>query len=411
MILNLLVTSIILYLALLLAKAFLSLRYKSNFALPKHATVVEAVTVKRVTIVQPILSGDPLLEESLEHNLRCMHEFKDAPQVSFLWLIDDDDSEAQRIASKLQNVYSNIQVVFCPKVPEDLNPKAFKLQLALEHIRTPNIAIVDDDTMLSKQSLGQALYSLENSKATTIVTGLPYYLSGTSLWSRLVSHFVNNNSIVTYLPLLNFMEPLSINGMFYIMRKDELEQLGAFKSIWKQLSDDFAMACLIQDNGGKIIQTPTTHAVQTSVKDLKHYIQLMHRWFLFAQTQISHQRTSTTILVSLMLGLPALLLWTIVILSISALITSLANLAFGSLALVILYLLVFSILRHFTLRYLHKHFLQEPPSFSVALSLLAELLQPLHMLHALVHKRIVWRSRHIRLEADGKFSYIQDVTK
>lgn len=393
-----------LYLALLLSKAFLSLRYKRNFAVPKTNTIDKAIT-----ILQPILSGDPLLEQSLEHNLKWSHT---SPEISFLWLVDEDDSETIRIYKKLLATYPTIKVIYCPPVPKELNPKAFKLQLALEHVQTPYIAIVDDDTMLSKSSLAHALYSLTSSKEHGLVTGLPYYVSGNNnsnnVWSNLVAHFVNNNSIVTYLPLLNFIEPLSINGMFYVMRLRSLEELGGFKSIWKQLSDDFAMACLIQDSGNSIIQTPTTHAVQTHVRNFQHYRQLMHRWFLFAQTQVSHQNSIIVLLLSIILGLPSLLLWTIIGSFIYSCTTSL-NLS--SFLTVTICLLLFVVLRHSTLNYLHKQFLQESqqhPSFSIWLSLLAELGQPFHMLHAMVQKRIVWRSRKIRLEPNGQFSYIQD---
>jgi len=342
----------------------MSLRYQRRFDKPQTQTIDSDLT-----IVQPILSGDPLLKKCLEHNLQWS-------EVLFLWLIDENDFEAQRIGKELKETYSNIRIISCPPVPQELNPKAFKLHLALEHVTTAYMAIVDDDTMLSSEGLAQALYSLKTSDAA-IVTGLPYYIDsnrdGENLWSRLVAHFVNNNSIVTYLPLLNFMEPLSINGMFYVIERGRLEHIGGFKPIWHQLSDDFAMARLIQRNGGKIIQTPTTHAVQTSVKDSKHYIQLMHRWFLFAQTQITEQSLANRFLLGFVLGLPPLLLWVILFSSIYSFMTALLHLSFTPLILISICIVVFLMLRHIILKYLHKQFLSEPPNFSLALSLLAEL--------------------------------------
>ena len=391
----------------------LSLRYQRQFDKPSTADLEPDLLKSNLvdpnlTIVQPILSGDPLLKQCLEHHLKWS-------EVSFLWLIDEDDLEAQTIAKDLQKTYRNIQVLSCPTVPQELNPKAFKLQLALEHISSDYIAIVDDDTRLSKEGLAQALYSLRHSSKyglkhsqATIVTGLPYYSDGSNLWSNLVAHFVNNNSIVTYLPLLNFMEPLSINGMFYVMSRGGLERVGGFKTIWQQLSDDFAMARLVQTSGGKIIQTPTTHAVQTSVKDAKHYTQLMHRWFLFAQTQVTEQSLAIRILLGLMLGFPSILLWMIACLSIYSVITLVINQVFLPLFVISISLSLFILIRHKALKYLHKLFLIKPPNFSPALSLLAELLQPLHMLHALVQKNIVWRSRKIRLEKDGRFNYLHN---
>lgn len=50
-----------------------------------------------LTVLQPILSGDPTLESCLEANLSAHGE-----GTAFLWLVDDDDAEAQRIAEKLR---------------------------------------------------------------------------------------------------------------------------------------------------------------------------------------------------------------------------------------------------------------------------------------------------------------------
>ena len=48
--------------------------------------------------------------------------------------------------------------------------------------------------------------------------GASRYDVGATFWSSLTAHFVNNNSILTYLPVLAVLRPLTINGMFYVMR-------------------------------------------------------------------------------------------------------------------------------------------------------------------------------------------------
>jgi len=60
----------------------MSLRYQRRFDKPQTQTIDSDLT-----IVQPILSGDPLLKKCLEHNLQWS-------EVLFLWLIDEDDFEA-----------------------------------------------------------------------------------------------------------------------------------------------------------------------------------------------------------------------------------------------------------------------------------------------------------------------------
>ena len=47
------------------------------------------------TVVQPILSGDPRLESDLRANLQ------QTEAVEFYWLIDQSDTEAQRVAEQI----------------------------------------------------------------------------------------------------------------------------------------------------------------------------------------------------------------------------------------------------------------------------------------------------------------------
>ncbi|VDZ73845.1 Uncharacterised protein [Atlantibacter hermannii] len=47
-----------------------------------------------VTVMQPILSGDPALETVLDATVQNL------PEATFLWLIDVDDAEAARVTQR-----------------------------------------------------------------------------------------------------------------------------------------------------------------------------------------------------------------------------------------------------------------------------------------------------------------------
>jgi ceramide glucosyltransferase len=371
------------YLFLLITKAYLSLRYARGYSQRRF----DEESNEHLTIMQPVLSGDPLLESSLKHNLELA-----PPWISFLWLVDEDDTEAQRVTKKLAEEFKPIEIVLCPKVPERINPKSFKLDYAFDKIKTPLIAVLDDDTLLSNKSLEQARNAPQRAD---VYTGLPYYLPSKNFWSSLVAHFVNNNSIMTYLPLLNFMEPLSLNGMFYVIKKETLERVGGFKAILHQLGDDYAVAKLIRSQGGIIVQGIEPQGVQTSVTNFSHYLRLMQRWFLFAQLQVMDQSFKVKCLLLVFLGLPSILL----LVSIVSLITNWLG---------CFILLAVLVLRHFILRYLQQILFTELKDFSFLTSILSECLQPLHVLHAAFVKRIRWRSRIIRLQKNGTFRYLED---
>lgn len=369
------------YLAIQATKTFLSLRY---FGRHPEEDQVEG----SITILQPILGGDPALEQTLQANLQH------APAgVHFVWLVDDGDCAGLDVTQRLQDrTQCSVRIVRCPACGEGINPKSFKLHLALAEVTTEFVAVLDDDTILAPGHLQRGMAALAN---CDLYTGLPRYSSRGGPWSNLVAHFVNNNSIATYLSLLDATGPLTINGMFYVMRAETLRRMGGFEPIIGQLCDDYAIAQLVRQHGGRIRQGVTSQLLQTSLSGPRQYLRQMHRWFLFANVLVRDQSIGIQFLLVILLGLPPLLLW-----------FSFLCLAGGWPG--VLVLLVTLVVRHTLLRLMHRRVFNQPLSFSWLMSLVAELLQPIHLLHACLSPVIVWRSRRIRVGRRGSFSYLVD---
>lgn len=350
-----------LYLAIVGAKLALARRYIGTH--PETATAPGDVTV-----MQPILGGDPALEDALRRNLEQV-------DARFLWLVDDDDVDGQQVTDTLKD--ERVTIVRCPPVSGNANPKTVKLQRGLLLVETEFVAVLDDDTILTPGHLGRARFALQS---CTLYTGLPHYLPGTNIWSSLVAHFVNNNNALTYLPLLPLIGPLTINGMFYVMRTADLRAMGGFAPIAGALCDDYALASLVKQHGGTIRQGITRQSLRTTVTGPAQYVRLMHRWFLFANTLVRDQTFGVQVLLFIALGLPPILLW----------------IGFVTLSYA---LPVVLLMRHLMLRTAGE------TRLSILTSIVAELLQPLHWLHATLQHTLRWRTRRIALAADGTFSY------
>jgi ceramide glucosyltransferase len=369
----------VLYLTLLLAKAIAALIYSARHVRPEASD-----RTGEASLLQAILSGDPGLPTVLEDNLRAL------PRAEFFWLIDDNDSAAATLTHDLRREYPahRIHIMSFPPAPEGSNPKVFKLAAAWQRCTTPTCVVLDDDARLSARSLSALVAGLDQADLTT---ALPYYRAGDRLGSRLLAEFVNNNAALTYLPPLLFISPISINGMGYAIRKERLAGWGGFAPILNHLADDLAMAELVRAHGGKLLQTPHPVEMQTCVQSLRHYQQLMHRWFLFATLLLRQQSLAINALITLLLGTHPLLLW---LLLLSAMITPSATtlLALGVTAAG--RALVLCILQHrLTGRARHRPLL----------SLCSELLQPFHLLHAVVDRSIRWRSRSYRVFDNQRF--------
>ncbi|MFN8708024.1 MAG: glycosyltransferase, partial [Planctomyces sp.] len=235
-----------LYLGLLNLKCWLSLRVVLKDRRSSKAGIHEAGSADRgsrsndtfpsVTVAVPILSGDPLLSEKLCSTARTIAAI-DAT-ICVIWLVDESDLTGQQIVLELKQLFSIGRMVVCPDAPSDVNPKSYKLQIALDAATSEFFVVIDDDTTIDAPAILQAIRAM---KHCDLYTGLPCYQSDGRFWSRLLATFVNNNAAITYLPLLNFFPPISINGMFYIVRTERWRDSGGYTSLLQELCDDYAV--------------------------------------------------------------------------------------------------------------------------------------------------------------------------
>ncbi|MBS0660598.1 MAG: glycosyltransferase [Verrucomicrobia bacterium] len=377
-----LVVVALVWLALLLLRAGLAMSYAR-----RQPTDVAELRPGALTVAQAILSGDPLLEARLEANLRALRDQR------FIWLIDDDDVEAQRLTRALAARHPEVEVRLesCPLCPDGLNPKVWKLRRASPLATTPYLAVLDDDTLLPAASAAALVAAADRH---TVSTGLPQYEDGGDLPSALLAQFVNNSSIFTYLGTARLLAPFTLNGMGYVLRTEALGGLGHFEPIQRELTDDLALATLVRRRGGTIAQSTAPLLVRTAVRDLPHYAQLMHRWHVFALLLLRRQSAPVQLLIAGLHGLPPLLL--LAMLGLAALQPGLfaACVVAGvcglrALVLVAMQQRIFGGVRHRPI-----------------LSFVSELLQPLHLLHAACSRTIRWRTRRYRVRDTDDFSAV-----
>lgn len=373
-----------------------------------------------VTVAQPVLGGDPLLEKLLAANARNL-----SGDAQLVWLVDEDDHVGLDVTARLRGGFPGARIVRCPPCPAGLNPKLFKLQQALDLAATELFAVLDDDTVVSRETLQTACDAIARAPdgerwQVDLFTGLPLGRSGAGVWSRLVTHFINNNAALTYLPLLNWWPPLSINGMFYVLRCERLRQLGGFAAVQQQLCDDYAVHRLVTDSGGRVRQGVAFQEVTVSVGNARHYFGLMRRWFVFANRLVRDQGLAQQLVLALLLGLPPVL-WLAG--------TVCAVLSWWGLVV----LVVAVVARGWVLRRVMERVYgggtdegkREEMNDGCAdrsaaadwsfvatggISLVAEWLQPVHWLSAVGARTIRWRGRRLAVRRDGRIAAPGDLT-
>jgi len=352
------------------------------------------------TAVQPILSGDTRLEEDLTANLKNTEDMK------FIWLLDKSDSTAIKTVEKIlekENYSDRVEVYKLDDVPQEVNPKIFKLAQIVDKIKTEYTIIIDDDSVMDRKRLDE-LSIYEKDKSEWIATGIPFNSNISGFYSKLISAFINSNSIFSYFSMSFLKENRTINGMFYILRTDILKRYNAFEEIKYWLCDDLALATYLLSKNVRIIQSTIFCNVRNTVPDLKKYILLMKRWLLFGNVYMKNA-FSVNFLFMILLPtiLPTMLLFLSFYLGINYLLT-------------VFYLFISKVVLFYVIRlsiYRVKREEKEKKSEkTVFMTLLFQITQLLYELISefmlmytfLTPPVIIWRNKKIRVK-DGKIHY------
>ena len=368
------------YLLLFLVRWLLSLIYYK-----KGKSDVTDFPEELFTVVQPILSGDPRLESDLRANLQ------QTKTVEFYWLIDQSDTEAQRVANKIcqDELFSQrIRIFLIEDVPQGINPKSYKIEQVVEDLTRPYLIVLDDDSVIDFSKMGELTAYLGQE---VILTGIPYNQERSNFWSKLVAAFVNGNSLITYFTMAQVEANHSINGMFYILPVYLVKDQDLFTAIKDFLCDDLAVADFLSSKGVSIVQTRVTCNVRTTIKSATQYLLQMKRWLLFSSIYLKKHldfKVFTLIGLTSFLPLPIILL------------TLFLGRPYLLVALVLLLIKAIWMLLYRQSILMNQLHLDE-----VLYEVLNDFLLPWLFLYVLLTPPVInWRGRKIRV-TDGKIRY------
>ena len=382
---------------LILAVILLILKLIFSFVYFKRINSLEKnkIDESKYTVVQPILSGDTRLEDDLSANL------KNTDDMKFIWLVDKSDSLARQTVENIlknKNYSSRVEVYYLDDVPQEVNPKVFKLSQAVKKIKTEYTVILDDDAVIDRKKLDE-LSIYEKDKTEWIVTGIPYNYNIKGFYSKLISAFINSNSIFSYFSMSFLKENKTINGMFYILRTNILKKYSAFEEIKYWLCDDLALATYLLSKNVKIIQSTIFCNVRNTVPSFRKYILLMKRWLLFSNVYMKNSFSIKFLFIILLpVFLPAILLF--------------LSFYFGiNHFIMIIVLFVGKVgLFHIVRLFIYQSEIQKKGNFfhkadELPYELISEFLLPFILVYTLLTPPvIIWRNKKIRVK-DGKIHY------
>jgi len=337
------------------------------------------------SVIQPIVSGDCNLEQSLRTNV------KNGGNANFIWIVDETDQEAGRIVKKIKEETGKaIKIITAKDIPNEKNEKVYKQKLALPYAREFFIA-ADDDVILSFDQL----YKLKDklSRQDCVITGLPYYRMGYDFFTNLVVGFVNGNTLLTYLVIAGLGAVGSLNGMFYMAKKDTFIHLNIFEKIEDKLSDEYEIAKILRNKNIQIIQSTCPCSVGTTIENFSHYMNLMRRWMVFANIYMAEKlQFSTLLTIVVPTALPLLIfIHTLIIRN------------FRILPIILGIQMLIAFLNYYQRR---KYFKIKEPLKIILFEILSAYLQPLHYINSLIKPgMVIWRNNKVMINKDGSVSY------
>jgi ceramide glucosyltransferase len=231
-----------------------------------------------VTLLQPITRG----AHNLAGNLSKRLELDYPAPIQHLFICDAHDAASQAICQALGSNHSQAltDTVIVAPYHGSLASKVQKLRVALPHATGEVLCFVDDDVAPRASALRELIPYLEQPQAGAVF-GLACYTNWRTFWSSAMSSFVNANALLSYIPLTYLVDPFTITGHCYALRRAIFDAVGGLEDMAGRIDDDHELARRLRKRGLRCIQTPMIYDVDNDLPTLAAYLAQMRRWFVF----------------------------------------------------------------------------------------------------------------------------------
>lgn len=349
-----------------------------------------------VSLIQPVTRG----VQGLLHNLRSRARLDYAGSLQHLLICDAADIPTQAVCRAFLNEFPALNSRLILVAGDDNRPasKLEKMLAALPYATGEVLWFLDDDVALRPDAATVLLPYLRQSSVGAVF-GLACYTNWSTLWSSLMSSFVNAQVLQSYIPLSYLTEPFTITGHCFALRREVFQNVGGFKHMERRIDDDHELARRIHRAGLHIVQTPLIYDVNNQLFSFKAYMQQMKRWFIFPRQAmlpfLNAREQWLSLLGSIANLFPPLLL-------LLALLTHQRSAITGVRMSLCLAATIYALCER---RYLKRR----TPLTGWLLLPITILITPLHILAILFsNNEIAWRGQRLRIKRGGKMEIVHE---
>ena len=348
----------------------------------------------RLTLFQPITRG----VSGLSASLRSRATLNYPSPIQHLLICDAHDAETLAECRALQAEFPSLQTEIIPVETYNgaVATKTEKLLAAIPHATGKVYWFLDDDVALRPEAPRLLIPYLYQPNVGAVF-GLACYTNWCTLWSSLMSTFVNANALLSYIPLTYLTDPYTITGHCFALRQDVFQRAGGFEGLERRIDDDHELARRVRQLGLRCMQTPMIYDVDNDFTSMQAYNKQMKRWFIFPRQAMLPFLTFGEQTASLIGSVSNLLPG---VLALLVLCTRRRSALRGLCASLSLFSAVYAVCQ---LCYLKRHM----PVKRWPLLPIVALITPLQVVQALFSsEEIEWRGQRLRIRRGGKMEVI-----
>lgn len=345
-----------------------------------------------VTLLQPITRGAHNLPEALR--ARAQLDYPTA--IQHLLICDAHDARSQAIVSSHLVAFPEMQaemILVQPKSDAEgaIARKLSKLQAALPQTTGEVLCFIDDDVALRPDAL-RVLVPYLFQPCVGVAFGLPCFTNWQTLWSSLISSFINAHMLLSFVSLTFLTAPIRINGHIFAFRREVFQHIGGLNGLEQQIDDEFAIPQKLRAYHLRAMQTPLIYDIDNALDSARAYFTQFKRWFVMPRQAMMPSLTTRQKLVAGIISASLPLPSSIALLALYARRRS-AFLALGS--SLALFAIVYALCE--------QHYLQRrTPARRWLLLPVVALWTPLHIIWTMLSgNEVEWRGQKLRLHRDG----------
>ncbi|MBP1467169.1 glycosyltransferase [Candidatus Chloroploca sp. M-50] len=211
-------------------------------------------------------------------------------QHECLLICDREDVATQAICTEVMERYPTwpARIVLAEPEHGTLASKIAKLRTALPEAHGEVLCFVDDDILLRPDTL-RILVPYVMQPTTGAAFGLACYTRWQTLAESLMSGFVNTNALLSYVPVTYLVEPFTITGHCFALRREVFTAIGGLEGMEERIDDDHELARRVRRYGLRNVQTPLVYDVDNRLARLRDYHLQMRRWLVIPrQAMLPH---------------------------------------------------------------------------------------------------------------------------